>query len=147
LSRESSIRLDRRGRFWHEGELVEHRGLARAFARWIRRHPDDGRYVLDNGYDWCYLAVEDTPYFVQALRVGSDSIQLELSDGSTETLILGELRIGRDEVLRTRVKGGAFEAKFSRVAQLQVEPLLDPEPPLALRWAGRRHVIRDDTSS
>ena len=39
-SRESSIRLDADGRFWHAGELVRHPGMQAAFATWIRRHPD-----------------------------------------------------------------------------------------------------------
>ena len=33
-------------------------GLARALASWIARHPDDGRFILTNGYDWTYFTVE-----------------------------------------------------------------------------------------
>ena len=51
-SRESTIRLDAEGRFHHEGNVVEHPKLAEAFHTWIARHPDDGRYILTNGYDW-----------------------------------------------------------------------------------------------
>src|SRR5512138_1092762 len=63
-SRESTIRLDAEGRFWHEQLLVEHRKLAAAMHTWISRHPDDGRYILTNGYDWTYFTVEDAPYTV-----------------------------------------------------------------------------------
>src|SRR5205809_4885030 len=62
-SRESSIVLDREGRFHHNGALVEHPGMARAFASWIDLHPDDGRFILNNGYDWSYFRVEDVPFF------------------------------------------------------------------------------------
>ena len=37
-------------------------GLAAGLHRWIGRHPDDGRYVLKNGYDWSYFTVDDAPY-------------------------------------------------------------------------------------
>src|SRR5580704_9868593 len=67
-SRESSIRLDANGHFWHDGAPVEHLGLADALHGWISRHPDDGRYILTNGYDWTYFSVDDAPYFVRALR-------------------------------------------------------------------------------
>src|SRR3954468_16729478 len=61
-SRESAIVLDREGRFWHEGERVEHPALERALRGWIARHPDDGRLILTNGYDWCYFRAEGAPY-------------------------------------------------------------------------------------
>ena len=43
-SRESSIVLTADGRFYHDGAEVTHPGMAKAFATWIARHPDDGRY-------------------------------------------------------------------------------------------------------
>ncbi len=51
-SRESTIRLDAEGRFWHEGNPVEHPKLAQAMHGWVSRHPDDHRFILTNGYDW-----------------------------------------------------------------------------------------------
>src|SRR5690606_13637499 len=66
-SRESTLRLDREGRFWHDGRRVEHPGMARSFAAWMDRHPVDGRFILNNGYDWTYLEVEDAPCHVRTL--------------------------------------------------------------------------------
>src|SRR5262245_45501268 len=105
-SRESSIRLDAEGRFWHAGELVVHPGMQRAFASWVRRHPDDGRYILCNGYDWSYFAVEDVPYFVSGLRASSEGVSLCLSDQSEEPLVPGQLRFGARDALYQRVKEG-----------------------------------------
>jgi len=61
-SRESTIFLDAEGRFWHDGELVVHPSLESALHTWIARHPDDGRFILTNGYDWTYFRVEDAPF-------------------------------------------------------------------------------------
>jgi uncharacterized protein len=69
-SRESTIMLDGEGRFWHAGELVRHPGMQEAFASWISRHPDDGRHILCNGYDWSYFDVQDVPFFVRGLSPG-----------------------------------------------------------------------------
>jgi uncharacterized protein len=126
-SRESTIRLDREGRFLHDGELVTHRGMARAFASWIARHPDDGRFILTNGWDWTYFTVEGAPFFVEGVRRGDDGPVLVLFDGSEEPLEPAALRIGEDGVFSTRVKGGAFDARFLRNAQLELSPWLEED--------------------
>jgi hypothetical protein len=124
-SRESTIRLDREGRFLHDGELVTHRAMQRAFARWIARHPDDGRFILTNGYDWTYFTVEGTPFFVDGVRRDPAGPVLVLFDGSEERLEPAALRLDEDGIFRTTVKGGAFEARFSRNAQLELASWLE----------------------
>lgn len=148
-SRESTLRLDGAGRFWHEGQLVEHSGMARSFAAWVDRHPHDGRFILNNGYDWSYLEVEDTPCHVRALHpaalhplhpAASHPLHraapvLELTDGSREPLDPRALWIGEDGVLRCLVRGGRLAARFSQSAQLALAPYLveTPEGGFALR--------------
>jgi uncharacterized protein len=127
-SRESTLRLDATGRFWHDGDRVEHPGLAAAFHSWISRHPDDGRYILTNGYDWTYFTVDDAPFFVRSVRIEPDRVLLLLSDGSEEPWSPESTRIGPDSALYARVKtgarGGPFEAKFTPHAQASLEPVL-----------------------
>jgi len=127
-SRESTIVLDAEGRFWHHGEEVEHGKLAAAMHTWISRHPDDGRYILENGYDWTYFKVEDVPYFVSALRFDGDDILLTLSDGTEEDWDPAASRIGDRGALYAKVKkdarGGPFEARFSRHAQQSLAEVL-----------------------
>jgi uncharacterized protein len=126
-SRESTIRLDRDGRFFHDGELVTHRGMARAFASWIARHPDDGRFILTNGYDWTYFTVEGAPFFVAGVRGSDSGPVLVLFDGSEEPLEPATLRLDDDGILTTVVKGGAFDAKFLRAAQLELAEWLEQD--------------------
>jgi hypothetical protein len=148
-SRESTIRLDAEGRFWHEGNLVEHAKLAQAMHGWVSRHPDDGRYILTNGYDWTYFTVEDAPYFVRSVRITPEALLLELSDGTEEPWDPGGSRIGPNDAIYAPVKRGKadsahgpLEAKFTRFAQAQLAPVLEVEPPAApaARVGGR--VVR-----
>jgi hypothetical protein len=147
-SRESTIRLDAEGRFWHDGALVRHPGLAAALHRWIARHPDDGRYILTNGYDWTYFTVDDAPYVVTALRLEPERVVLVLSDGTEEAWDPAATRQGAGGALYTAVKrdarGGAFEAKFTRHAQASLAPVLvetgEAEAP-QVRIGGRVHAI------
>ena len=130
-SRESTIRLDAEGRFHHNGELVEHAGLASALHGWIARHPDDGRYILTNGYDWTYFIVDDAPYFVKSVRIEPTRVVLALSDGTEEAWDPTTTRTGDGGALYAKVKrdgdakrGGPFEAKFTRHAQMDLAPIL-----------------------
>jgi hypothetical protein len=145
-SRESTIALDREGRFFHDGMLVEHRGLAQAMHTWIRRHPDDGRFILSNGYDWTYITVEDAPFFVTRIDHDGDRVWLELSDGTREPWDPARSRIGIGGALYAPVKassdGGPFTARFSRHAQLSLAPLLrSADSEVAVELGGRSIVI------
>ena len=95
---------------------------------------------MSNGYDWCYFTVEATPYFVTSLSL-NDSVEITLSDGTSEPLDGATLRLDDDDVLRLKVKQGAFEARFGRLAQLQIAPLLSEDEPMAVVIAGRRYPI------
>jgi hypothetical protein len=132
-SRESTIRLDAEGHFFHEGERVDHPRLAAAMHTWIARHPDDGRYILNNGYDWTYFTVDDAPYTVTAVRRAGEELRVTLSDGTEEPWDLRTTRIAPPDgpsagALYARVKaaafGGPFEARFTRHAQAGLAPLL-----------------------
>jgi len=127
--------------------------MALAFAQWLRRHPDDGRFILSNGYDWTYLQVEDTPYFIQSLALQSEDAEspqltLTLSDQTTELLALDSLRLGADDALYCSVKNGEYEARFTRFAQQQLEPLLvEVDGEVALQLGTRQLVPAPRTSA
>ncbi len=128
-SRESSLRLDREGQFWFEGDRVDHPRLFNALNAWITRHPDDGRYILTNGYDWTYFQVDDVPFFVQSVRAAGPGLEIALSNGMTLPFTGEGLAVGEDEGLYVpvAVHGGDFEAKFTRHAQAQLAPWLVDE--------------------
>ncbi|HLV64846.1 MAG TPA: hypothetical protein VKY73_03505 [Polyangiaceae bacterium] len=143
-SRESTIVLDAEGRFWHDGALVRHPGMARAFASWIARHPDDDRYILTNGYDWTYLRVEDTPHFVTRIDFAAAPPMLELLDGTREPLVPESIEVRPDGALTVAVKEGKFRARLTRDALLGLEPRLNsaPDGAVYLELDGRRWPLR-----
>ncbi len=142
-SRESTIVLHADGRFSHDGEPVERRDFHEALHRWLRVHPDDGRYILSNGYDWTYLRVEDTPRFVVSVKGAPTATpMLVLADGTEEPLDPATLVVDKDGALFARVHADKQEARFLRLAQVELAPWLSSDEPASIISGGARHVIR-----
>jgi hypothetical protein len=139
--RRSGIRVDREGRFVHEGAEVTHEGLKRALYRWLDRLPaPDGRYVLRlDERRFAYLDdVADTPLVARAARIDpAGTVRLALSDGSEEALDPETLTIDDEGVLRAWVRGGRLEARLATSAAavladaivLSQDPQRGPAPP------------------
>jgi len=114
--RQSGIRRDGEGRFWHEGAEVTHHGLRAAFWRWLDRNPD-GRWVLRlDDKRFVYLDVDDVPYVVRSARWDGERAMLRLSDDSDEELAYDSLHLRAGGQPYCRVKGGRFEARVSTLA-------------------------------
>ena len=123
-SRETTIRRDDQGRWYADGELLEHPKLVRAFDRWLER-AEDGRYCLKNDINWAYVAIEGPPLFVRTVTLPSSGLPLlTLSDDRTEPLAPSSLRQGPDGALYCDARGGSFAARFDRHAMQQLESLL-----------------------
>ncbi len=122
-SRESSIVLAQDGRFFHDGAPVEHPGMKKAFASWLSRHPDDGRDILTNGYDWTYLTVEGPRYFVQSVRGRAGRPEVTLLDGRELSLDAQAVNCDEAGKLWLLLPEGE-QACFTAAAQLELAPWL-----------------------
>ncbi len=118
LRENSHIKLDADGRFWHEGGLVEHAGVARAFHRGLGRAPD-GRPTLTIGRTWCYLTADDTLYLVRAAlcepageRLSSCLLRLDDETEEQLELVPAQVALGETGVLYARVKNGREWARL-----------------------------------
>jgi uncharacterized protein len=135
--RRSGIRIDREGRFVHEGAEVTHQGFRQALHRWLDRlPPPDGRHVLRlDERRYAYVDVDDTPLVARAARIDEAGIAwLALSDGADEPLDPATLTVDAAGVLRASVRGGRLEA---RLASSAVAALADAFTTVAGRPAWR----------
>ena len=147
--RRSGIRIDREGRFVHEGVEVRHEGLRRALFRWLDAEPD-GRVVLRlDARRFAFVDVDDTPLVARAARQVTDGdrdgerILLALTDGSEEPLDPATLTVDDAGVLRARVRAGKLEARLDTSSAAALADRLSEEGPgrWVLALAGRRHPI------
>jgi hypothetical protein len=129
--RQSGIRVDREGRFIHEGAEVTHEGLKRALFRWLDRlPPPDGRYILRlDERRFAYLEVDDTPLVARAARIDAGGVVwLALSDGAEERLDPATLTADAAGVLRAWVRGGRLEARLANSAVAALSDVLIETP-------------------
>ena len=126
--RQTGIRLDRQGRFWHEGQPITHAGLARALLCWLDRLPD-GRPILrldDTRY--AYLEVEDAHLLVLSAHWRGDRVFLRLNDGSEEELDYASLRVAADDALYCAVRDGVLRARLTTPAYQALGEHIEPMP-------------------
>lgn len=119
-SRETPIRRDALGRWFHGSDPISHPNLVAAFNAWIDR-ADDGRYCLKNDINWAYVEIEGAPITVVSVSIQPASIEMKLSDGRTEDLRPETLRQDWDGALYCDVREGKLCAKFDRAAAQQLE--------------------------
>ena len=123
-TRETTIRRDAEGTWYHDGQPLEHDNLCRSFDQWVER-ADDGRYCLKNDINWAYITLEGAPFFVRSVGVAEDGlVTLRLSDASEQPLAGETLRLGPDGALYCDVRGGTMTARFERHAMTQREAVI-----------------------
>jgi hypothetical protein len=122
---DSGIRLDRHGRWWHDGEPVAHPGIIEAFNRGLVP-ADAGKFKLVVGSDWCFVEVEGAAYQVTALHADAQGPPvLALSDGTAERLDSPTLALDDEGIFTCAVKARRAKARFSRDAQAAIGELLE----------------------
>lgn len=93
------IRLDGRGRWWHEGEVFVNERLARLFSASLVQ-TDAGLWLLQIGGQSYPVEVEETGAFCERMEVSSEGVVLHLSSGEAVRVGLagwmsdGERRVG-----------------------------------------------------
>jgi hypothetical protein len=133
----SGMRIDREGRWWHEGRQIEREALVRLFASVLRRE-EDGSHLLVTPAEKLDIDVEWTALRVTAMTCEGEgaaaNIAFQLSDGGA--IVLGPeypLIISHGLPI-VRVHGG-LEASFERPVYFELAELaLGNDPPGI--WSG-----------
>ena len=143
LREESGLRLDREGRFWHRGDLLEHARTVAALHRGLHRAAD-GRWAVRIGPEWAYVDVEDAGRWIRRVEPRGAGLHAQLAGGAWMDLDPSTLAAGAGDALYARLPDGE-RALLTRAAQLSLSNLLREEAGgFALELAGRRHRIGRD---
>jgi hypothetical protein len=144
--REYRYEVDRDGRIFHDGTEIVDPAVLRFFLRAMTRTEDGRCLVLCQG-ERNWFEAPDTPFVIQRLRLTVEAgrllgVELVLPGDYREPLDPRGLETERD-LLFCRVRGGAFRARFGRVAVQQLAPfLVDTGEGSALLLGGARHPVK-----
>ncbi|MCA9674816.1 MAG: hypothetical protein H6709_05855 [Kofleriaceae bacterium] len=135
------LRLDRAGRFWHQGVEVTHPRLRQALLRWLDVR-DDGRDVVRlDDQRYAYVDVDDAHLRAVSARWDDDRVWLRLDDDRDEELAYATLYAAGDGGLCCRVRGGRLRGRLGTAAHAAVAERVveDRDAPsgFALRAAGK----------
>ncbi|MCC6712399.1 MAG: DUF1285 domain-containing protein [Candidatus Dadabacteria bacterium] len=111
--------IDKEGNWYQDGIRVRHR-LTYLYNQKLLDRDEEGRYFVDEGTGRLYVEVEDTPFVVRMADFRGGDFYVRLNDETEEKLDLENLRIDDRNVPYIKVKGGKFDARFSRPAYYEL---------------------------
>jgi uncharacterized protein len=135
------LRIDRDGDWYDEDVQVTHAGIL-ANLRTNLKKDADGYFIQTRVR--IPVKVDDAPFAVTRIERRGEMLHAILNDGSDERVDPATVRLGRGDVPYCRVKGGAFEARFSRAATFQLLALAEYDEASgrgALRLGGREYPL------
>ena len=142
MREQSGLRLDKEGRFWHRGGLVEHARTLAALHQGVHRAAD-GRWATRIGTDWAYLDVEDAALWLRRIEPSGPSLRGQLASGEWVEIDPARLAAGADDALYARV--GGERARLTRDAQLSLgDHLSEDGQDFVLQLGSRRFRIGED---
>ena len=135
------LRVDADGEWWDEGIQVTHAGIVANLRSNLKK--DVEGYFIQTRVR-IPVKVDDVPWVVTRLERRGEHLHVFLNDATEETVDPATVRLGRRDVPYCTVKGGAFEARFSRAAAFQLLALADYDEASgrgALRLGGREYPL------
>jgi hypothetical protein len=132
------LRLDRAGRFWHDGAEVTHPRLRQALLRWLDVR-DDGRDIVrldDKRY--AYVDIDDAHLRATSARWDDGArCFVTWDDGAEEELDYAHLVVATDGALYTTARGGTLRGRIAGAAHHAIaDEIVEHQNGFALRAAG-----------
>ena len=121
---------------------MSHEGILSSLREGLQVDP--AGHFLQIGSVRVPVEVEDAPFVIVRFEADGDGWVLWLSDRTREALDPASLVLRDGDVPYCRVKGGRFEARFSRAAAWQLLQRVDTEPgggPPTLTAGGRPYPL------
>src|SRR3990167_4989207 len=113
----TKLSIDLDGDWFDEGVEITHPGVLANLRSGLRR--DAQGYFIQTRVR-IPVEVADAPFVVVRFERSGDGVAVVLNDGTEEAVDPATLRIGAGDVPYCSIKGGRFEARFSRAAAHQL---------------------------
>jgi uncharacterized protein len=135
------LRIDRDGDWYDEGVEVTHPGILANLRNNLKKDAE-GFFIQTRVR--IPVRVDDAPFVLTRIERRGEALHAMLNDATEERIDPATVRLGAGEVPYCTVKGGAFEARFSRAATFQLLALAEYDEASgrgALRLGGREYPL------
>jgi len=135
------LRIDVDGDWYDEGIQVTHPGIL-ANLRGNLKKDGEGYFIQTRAR--IPVKVDDAPFVLTRIERQGEGLHVMVNDGTEETVDPATVRLGRGDVPYCAVKGGDFQARFSRAATFQLLALAEYDEATgrgALRLGGREYPL------
>jgi hypothetical protein len=136
------LRVDVNGEWYDDDVEITHPGVLANLRSNLRR--DASGYFIQTRVR-IPVEVDDVPWVVTRVESREERLRGLLNDGSETDIDPAALRLGPGDVPYCPVKGGSFEARFSRAAAFQLLTLAEYDERTGagrLRLGGREYGLR-----
>jgi hypothetical protein len=136
------LRVDVNGEWYDDDVEITHPGVLANLRSNLRR--DASGYFIQTRVR-IPVEVDDVPWVVTRVESREERLRGLLNDGSETDIDPAALRLGPGDVPYCPVKGGSFEARFSRAAAFQLLTLAEYDERTGagrLRLGGREYALR-----
>jgi hypothetical protein len=137
-----SIRIDKDGRWYYEGNEIINEHVLAAFCNALEKD-NDGRYRIVIEQEVCYVEVEDTPFVVASIRGDTrKGLSVLLNTAAVHELDPATLSIGENNVLYCTLQDG-MRVRFSRAAYYLLAQMMekDNKGNIVLKTGNTVHVV------
>jgi uncharacterized protein len=135
------LHIDADGDWYDEGVQVTHPGILANLRSNLKK--DAGGYFIQTRAR-ISVRVDDVPWVVTRVERRDETLHAILNDDTDERVDPATVRLGARGIPYCSVKGGAFEARFSRAAAFQLLVLADYDERSgrgALKLGGREYPL------
>ena len=137
--------MDAQGRFWFEGDALEHPRVVRYFRRHLEATDTLEPIICVDG-KFVHLRCEDAPFRVTGVDVSGGEATLSLDDGRDVPMDPGavyeEGLEGLWTLVPTRQSGHLLPARFTNPAAVGLAEHIDEDEPPGFRLGARRFTIQ-----
>ncbi len=141
-NKEIEFKINKNGTWSSDYGEVKHPGIKKYFSQLLKEK--DGNFFISNGKSEVKVKVEETPFFVEAVREKKTEnkvtkLMLIINDGTVEELDPLTLKIKEDNSIICEIKNKRFKAKFTLSAYWQlIEHVIEEEGKFYLKLGNKK---------
>lgn len=138
--------MDEDGKLYHDGSMLDEAEVYHFFLEHLERNRENDAaqfpYVLVCAGERNLLNTADVPFVVEGFEPAAQTITLVFQGEYREVLDPSTLYVGKHNILYCKVRGGQFDARFSRKVYYELaKQIIDKRGQFFITIGGKEFCI------